>query len=80
MATFSQVAISLCIQERHRSVRRDVIAHVPIIVPILIGVAVAGAIGSAAYAIWQFTHTNPNWSNVSAGENITHPHWHWYKE
>ena len=65
------------VQQVPEVIIHDVVTYVPIIVPILIGVAIAGVIGSGAYAIWQFTHTNPNWSNVSAGEGLTHSYWNW---
>jgi len=61
-----------------QQVPEEIIHHVPIIVPIVIGIFAVATIGGFAYAIWQLTHTNPNWSNVSAGENVTHPHWHWF--
>ena len=54
-----------------------IVQHVPIIVPIVIGIVVASVVASGAYAVWQFTHTNPNWSSVSASEGLTHSYWNW---
>ncbi len=54
-----------------------IISHVPIIVPIVIGIVAAATIGGFAYAVWQFTHTDPNWTNVSASEGVGHSRWKW---
>ena len=55
-----------------------VASHIPILIPLLIGAAAAATIGSAAYAIWQFTHTDPNWKDVAAGG--AHSRWVWDKQ
>jgi len=65
------------VQQVPEVIIHDVVTYVPIIVPIVIGIVAAATIGGFAYAIWQLTHTNPNWSNVSAGQGVTHPRWVW---
>jgi RHS repeat-associated protein len=66
-------------QQVEETVIRTVTSHIPIIVPILISIAVAATIAGAGYAVWQLTHTDPNWTNVSKSENVTHSRWLWKK-